>query len=132
MPNYLLGKKHSRDVSFHSAKEAAPAWGWELGPPCERRSGENRRLQNSVAKPKFLLTATLEDGGKYITRLSKVDYESPEWQAAMEALILVAMLAGPTMFARIGVMRALNRNVERTFTGRKPRNWARRKLKRDM
>jgi hypothetical protein len=28
----------------------------------------------------------------------------------MDALILVATLAGPTMFARIGVMRALNRN----------------------
>ncbi len=32
-----------------------------------------------------------------------------EWQAAMEALILVATLGGPTMFARIGIMRALNR-----------------------
>jgi hypothetical protein len=31
----------------------------------------------------------------------------------MEALILVAELGGPTMFARIGIMRALNRHVER-------------------
>jgi hypothetical protein len=31
----------------------------------------------------------------------------------MEALILVATSGGPTMFARIGVMRALNRHVER-------------------
>ncbi len=38
-----------------------------------------------------------------------------EWQAAMEALILVATLGGPTMFARIGIMRALNRQVERVF-----------------
>jgi len=30
----------------------------------------------------------------------------------MEALILVATLGGPTMFARIGVLRALNRHVE--------------------
>jgi hypothetical protein len=29
----------------------------------------------------------------------------------MEALILVAETGGPTMFARIGVMRALNRDV---------------------
>jgi len=28
--------------------------------------------------------------------------------AAMEALILVATSGGPTMFARIGIMRALN------------------------
>ena len=33
----------------------------------------------------------------------------------MEAMILVADLGGPTMFARIGVMRALNRQVERVF-----------------
>ncbi len=31
----------------------------------------------------------------------------------MEALILVADLGGPTMFARIGVMRALNRHQVR-------------------
>jgi hypothetical protein len=41
-------------------------------------------------------------------------HEAPEWQAAMEALILVATSGGgPTMFARIGIMRALNRYVER-------------------
>jgi hypothetical protein len=31
------------------------------------------------------------------------------------ALLLVAELGGRTMFARIGVMRALNRHVERVF-----------------
>jgi hypothetical protein len=37
----------------------------------------------------------------------------------MEALILVATLGGPTMFARIGVMRALNRHVERACSVRR-------------
>jgi hypothetical protein len=32
--------------------------------------------------------------------------------AAIEALMLVADRGGPTMFARISVMRALNRHVE--------------------
>jgi len=41
----------------------------------------------------------------YITRLPKAEHEAQEWQAAMEALILVATSGGPTMFARIGVMR---------------------------
>ena len=50
-----------------------------------------------------------------ITKLPKAEHEAAEWQAAMEALILVATLGGPTMFARIGVMRALNRHVERVF-----------------
>jgi hypothetical protein len=36
-----------------------------------------------------------------------------EWQAAMEASLLVVEHNGPTMFARIGVMRALTRHVER-------------------
>jgi hypothetical protein len=50
----------------------------------------------------------------------------------MEALILVVTLGGPTMFARIGVMRALNRRIERVFNpDRKDHHWGRRKLARD-
>ncbi len=50
----------------------------------------------------------------------------------MEALILVATHGGPTMFARIGVMQALNRHVERVFDPtRKEHHWGRRKLARD-
>jgi hypothetical protein len=50
----------------------------------------------------------------------------------MEALLLVAELGGPTMFARIGVMRAINRHVERVFNpDRKDTHWGKRKLKRD-
>jgi hypothetical protein len=54
-----------------------------------------------------------------------------EWRAAMEALILVAASGGPTMFARIGVMRALNRHVERVFNpDHKEHHWGRRNLAR--
>ena len=35
--------------------------------------------------------------------------------AAIEGLMLVAERDGPTMFARIGIMRALNRHVERVL-----------------
>ncbi len=51
----------------------------------------------------------------------------------MEALILVATSGGPTMFARIGVMRALNRHVEhaRSTHRAKTNTGGRRKLKRD-
>jgi hypothetical protein len=51
----------------------------------------------------------------------------------MEALILVAENDGPTMLARIGVMRALNRGHVREFNpSRKDQHWGRRKLKRDL
>ena len=83
--------------------------------------------------PRGRSLVTLEDSGNYITKLPKAVHEAAEWQAAMEALILVATLGGPTMFARIGVMKALNRNVERTFNpSRKDTHWGRRKLKSDQ
>jgi hypothetical protein len=64
------------------------------------------------------------------TSLPKAEHDAPEWQAGMEALLLVA--DGPTMFARIGVMRALNRHTERVFDpSRKETHWGKRKLARD-
>ena len=68
----------------------------------------------------------------YITKLPKADHDAEEWQAAMQALLLVAEHDGSTMFARIGVMRALNRHVERVFNpSRKEKHWGQRKLARD-
>jgi hypothetical protein len=67
---------------------------------------------------------TLKDAGTYITKLPKAEHEAPEWQAAMQALILVATSGGPTMLARIGIMKALNRHVERVFDPpRKDHHW---------
>jgi hypothetical protein len=64
--------------------------------------------------------------------LPKAEHQAAEWQAAMEALILVATSGGPTMFARIGIMRALNRGHVREFNpDRKDHHWGRRKLARD-
>ena len=94
--------------------------------------GWKRRFEEPIPLLRGRQLVTLEDAGTYITKLPKDKHESLEWQAAMEALILVATSGGPTMFARIGVMRALNRNVERVFNpDRKEHHWGRRKLKRD-
>jgi hypothetical protein len=52
---------------------------------------------------------------------------------AGEALILVAENGGPTMLARIGVMRGLKRHVERVFDPEsKSHHWGKRRLKRDQ
>jgi hypothetical protein len=51
---------------------------------------------------------TLLDAATYATMLPKKEADAAEWQAAIESLMLVAELGGPTMFARIGIMRALN------------------------
>jgi hypothetical protein len=94
--------------------------------------GWKRRFDVSIPLPRGRQLVTLEDAGTYITRLPKVEHEAAEWQAAMEALILVAKSGGATMFARIGVMRALNRGHVREFNpDRKDHHWGRRKLARD-
>jgi hypothetical protein len=55
----------------------------------------------------------------------------PEWQAAVEALLLCSRGGDPLM-AKIGFMKALHRDVVREFNpDRKETNWGKRKLKRD-
>ena len=56
---------------------------------------------------------TLRDAALYISNLPKAEHDAEEWQAAMQALMLVAEHDGPTMFARICVMRALHRHRPR-------------------
>ena len=77
--------------------------------------GWKRRFDEPIPLPRGRQLVTLEDAGNYITKLPKAEHEAQEWLAAMEALMLVAASGGPTMFARIGVMRALNRNVVRVI-----------------
>jgi hypothetical protein len=92
----------------------------------------SREFDDPIPVPRGRQLITLQDAGTYITKLPKAEHEAPEWHAAMEALILVAESDGPTMFARIGMLGALNRHVERVFdTSRKDHHWGRRKLPRN-
>jgi hypothetical protein len=92
----------------------------------------SREFDEPIVLPKGKPLITLRDAALHITELPKAEHDAFEWQAAMEALILVAELHGPTMFARTGVMRAINRHVERVFNpDRKDAHWGKRKLKRD-
>jgi hypothetical protein len=94
--------------------------------------GWQRPFDEPIPLPRGRRLVTLQDAGNYITKLPKAEHEAAEWQAAMEALILIATLGGPTMLARIGVMRALHRRIERVFNpNRKDTHWGRRKLARD-
>jgi hypothetical protein len=94
--------------------------------------GWQRRFDDPIPLPRGRQLVTPEEAGKFITKLPKAEHDADEWQAAMEALLLVVTLDGPTMFARIGVMQALNRHVERVFNpDRKDPHWGRRKLARD-
>jgi len=60
---------------------------------------------------------TLRDAALYITKLPKAEHDADEWRAAMQALLLVAERNGPTMLARIGMMKALNRHGPKPGAG---------------
>jgi hypothetical protein len=86
-----------------------------------------------VVLPSGKKLITLRDAADHITALPRADAALPEWQAAIEALILVSDLDGPTMFARIGVMKVLNRGQVRQFNpAHKDTHWGKGKLKRDQ
>ena len=69
----------------------------------------DQKFFNPIILPGRKPLVTLRDAAEYITELPKAEHDTKEWLAAMKALLLVAEHDGPTMFARIGVMRALNR-----------------------
>lgn len=90
-------------------------------------------FDDPIPLPRGRQLVTLQDAGTYITKLPKAEQKLEEWQTAMQALLLVVEQNGPTMFARIGVMSALYRSVERGFNpDRKDAHWGKRKLKRDQ
>jgi hypothetical protein len=90
-----------------------------------RRSGWSKQFDDPIPLPSGKKLVTLRDAALYITKLPKAEHDAAEWQAAMQTLLLVAKHSGPTMFARIGMMRALNRDVERVFNPSRKNDWRR-------
>jgi hypothetical protein len=92
----------------------------------------SRAFEDPIPLPRGRQLITLKVAAGYIMKLPKAEQDLPEWQAAIEALLMAAEDRGPLMHARIGMLRALNRNVERVFNpDRKDTQWAKRKLARD-
>ncbi len=85
------------DCEGNQIAEAAlgPARGERMPPDRkpQRALVANRGWKRSFEDPIPLLRGrqlvTLEDAGNYITKLPRAEHEAAEWQAAMEALILV-------------------------------------------
>ena len=73
-------------------------------------TGWQRKFEDPITLGDGRLLVTLMDAGEYIRGLPKKETDLPDWQVAMPALLLVSR-SGPTMLARIAVMRALNRHV---------------------
>lgn len=68
----------------------------------------DRKFDAPIALPDGSELTTLIEAGRYIEDLPAAMQKRPEWQAATEALLLVAERGGDPMLARIGILRALN------------------------
>jgi hypothetical protein len=68
----------------------------------------SRPFDEPIQPPKGKKLVTLRDGAAYIMALPKSKQQSPEWQAATEALLMAAEGRGPIMHAHIGTMLALH------------------------
>jgi hypothetical protein len=74
---------------------------------------------------------SLRNAADYIMKLPKSKRQSPEWQAATEA-VLMAAERGPLMHAHVGMMLALHgAKPIPEYNPAKVKHWGRRKLKRD-
>jgi hypothetical protein len=96
------------------------------------KKGWSLQFEDPIILPDGRKLLTLKNAADYIMALPKAEQAHEKWQVAVSCLIMAAEGRGPTMHARIGVMQALNRNVERVFSDRKERHWGRQKLARDL
>jgi hypothetical protein len=69
-------------------------------------SGWAREFEDPIILSDGRTPRTLLDAGNYIQALSRKDQSAADWHNAVEVPLLVAEKEGPTMFARIGVMKA--------------------------
>jgi hypothetical protein len=95
-------------------------------------TGWKRPFEDPIPLSRGRQLVTLKDAADYIMKLPKSEQNLAEWQVATEVLIMAAEGRGPLLHARVGVLRALNRHVERVFNpDRKDTHWGKRKLARD-
>jgi hypothetical protein len=95
--------------------------------------GWKRPFDEPIPLPRGRQLATLQEAANYIMKLPKAEQNLEEWQTAIGCLIGAAEGRDFLMHARIGMLRALNRHVERVFDpSRKEAHWGRRKLAREQ
>lgn len=96
-------------------------------------NGWQRKFEDPIPLPDGCKLVTLREAVAYLAKtVPKAERNMPEVLTAAEMLTYTAERGWPTMFARMGVMQALNRHHVREFNpDRKDTHWGRRKLKRD-
>ena len=75
----------------------------------------DRPFAQPVPLPEGPPAQTLRDAADYVRKLSKPERAGQEWRLAVQMLIDAAENRVPMLFARMGIVRALEAHVERTL-----------------
>jgi hypothetical protein len=96
--------------------------------------GWKRRFDEPIKLPGGGKLFTLRHAIAWLAKeIPQSEHGMKEVQTAARCITEAAENDGPMIFARIGVMRALNRHVVREFNpDRKDTHWGKRKLKRNL
>jgi hypothetical protein len=75
----------------------------------------DRPFAQPVPLPEGPPAQTLRDAAAYIRKLPQPERDCQEWRLAVQMLMDAAEDRGPMLFARMGIVRALEAHVERTL-----------------
>jgi hypothetical protein len=99
--------------------DGASAFGKQAGRRCALESALScrrwlvswdRPFDKPIPLPSGPPARTLRDAGNYIRSLPKSERDTPEWRLAVQMLIDAAEDRGPMLFAKIGMLRAIERH----------------------
>jgi hypothetical protein len=72
----------------------------------------DRPFAQPVPLPGGRPARTLRDAGDFVSKLSRLERDTPEWRYAVEMLIDAAEDRGAILLAKIGLDRALDRKIK--------------------
>jgi hypothetical protein len=92
----------------------------------------SRRFDEPIILPNGKKLLTLKDAIAWLAKeVPKSEHIMHKVQVAARMVTEAAENDGPMIFARIGMMQAINRHRVKEFTPSKTTHWGKRKLKRD-
>jgi hypothetical protein len=75
----------------------------------------DRPFAQPVPLPEGPPAQTLRDAADYIRKLPQLERDGQEWRLAVQMLIDAAEDRGPMLFARMGIVRALEAHAEKAL-----------------
>jgi hypothetical protein len=82
--------------------------------------GWDRPFDQPIPLPIGPPARTLRDAANYIKTLPKFEHDTPEWRLAVQMLIDAAEDRGPMLFAKMGMLRAIEHDPKLSLKRKRP------------